>query len=143
VVFIWADLQSFADPREMTACRTSWYAFSEHPVSDSCWALSTGPDGRAYAASCCEMTPGETAKVVRYNDQTDSLEYLFDVDQMVDDPRDSGRATHSKIHYGFAPSFSDGVLYMATHLSGAPIDLPVYSPWYFWEIRNAVSAAAR
>ena len=26
----------------------------------------------------------------------------------------------------------DGVLYMATHLSGPPIDLPVYSPWYSW-----------
>jgi hypothetical protein len=26
----------------------------------------------------------------------------------------------------------DGVLYMATHLSGPPIDLPAYSPWYSW-----------
>ena len=26
----------------------------------------------------------------------------------------------------------DGILYMATHLSGPPIDLPAYSPWGMW-----------
>jgi hypothetical protein len=113
--------------------KTSWYQFTEHPNSDSCWSLSVGPDGRIYAAACCEHLPGETVKVVRYNEKTDSLDYLFDVDKMVDDPRDSGRATHCKIHYSFVPSLSDGIMYMATHLSGPPIDLPMYSPWYFWQ----------
>jgi len=107
--------------------QASWYPFKEHPDSDSCWSLSVGPDGRIYAASCCERMPGQTVKVVRYDEKTDFLEYLFDMDKMVDDPRDSGRATHCKIHYSFAPSLSDGVLYMATHLSGPPIDRPVYS----------------
>lgn len=109
-----------------------WYQFTEHPDSDSCWSLSVGPDGKIYAAACCEHTPGGTVKVVRYNEETDSLDYLFDVAEVVDDPPDSGRATQCKIHYSFVPSISDGVLYMATHLSGPPIDLPIYSPWYFW-----------
>ena len=111
---------------------TTWYPFTEHPISDSCWSLSVGPDGRIYAAACCEYSPGQTVKLVRYNDETDSLEYLFDLDEVVDDPRDSGRATQCKIHYSFAPSMSDGILYMATHLSGPPIDLPAYSPWSSW-----------
>ena len=51
---------------------------------------------------------------------------------MVDDPADAGRATQCKIHYSFVPSMHDGVLYMATHLSGPPIDLPAYSPWGMW-----------
>lgn len=109
-----------------------WYPFTEHPESDSCWSLSVGPDGRIYAAACAEGAPGGIVKVVRYNEETDALDYLFDVDEMVDDPRDSGRGTQCKIHYSFAPSMSDSILYMATHLSGPPIDLPAYSPWRFW-----------
>ena len=110
----------------------SWHQFTEHPESDSCWSLSTGPDGRIYAASCAEGVPGGVVKLVRYDEERDGVEYLFDLDEMVDDPRDSGRATQCKIHYSFAPSMGDGVLYMATHLSGPPIDLPAYSPWGFW-----------
>ena len=110
----------------------TWYPFTEHPKSDSCWSLSVGPDGRIYAAACCEHLPGGVVKVVRYDEQTDSLEFLFDLDEVVDDPRDSGRATQCKIHYSFAPSMSDGILYMATHLSGPPIDQPMYSPWHSW-----------
>lgn len=109
-----------------------WYQFTQHPTSDSCWSLSAGPDGRIYASACDEHSPGGYVKVVRYNEQTDALDYLFDLDQLVDDPRDSGRATQCKIHYSFAPSLHDGILYMATHLSGPPIDQPAYSPWRSW-----------
>ncbi len=110
----------------------TWYPFSEHPKSDSCWSLSVGPDGRIYAAACCEGPPGQTVKVVRYNEESDKLDYLFDLDKAVDDPRDSGRATQCKIHYSFVPSMHDKIMYMATHLSGPPIDQPFYSPWRSW-----------
>jgi len=110
----------------------TWYQFTEHPDSDSCWSLSVGPDGRIYAAACAEGVPGGVVKVVRYNEETDSLDYLFAMDEMVDDPFDSGRATQCKIHYSFAPSMSDGVMFMASHLSGPPIDEPAYSPWRSW-----------
>ena len=116
----------------MEAYKATWYQFTEHPDADSCWSLSVGPDGRIYAAACAEGTPGGIVKLVRYNESGDRLDYLFDLDQVVDDPHDSGRATQCKIHYSFAPSMKDGVLYMATHLSGPPIDLPAYSPWRFW-----------
>ena len=109
-----------------------WYPFTGHPDSDSCWALSVGPDGRIYTAACAERVPGGVVKPVRYNEQRDDLDYLFDLAEKVNDPGDSGRASQCKIHYSFAPSMHDGVLYMATHLSGPPIDLPAYSPWYSW-----------
>ena len=112
--------------------QVTWYEFSEHPDSDSCWSVSAGPDGRIYASACAETIPGGAVKLVRYNEKTDALDYLFDLDEMVDDPRDSGRATQCKIHYSFVPSMSDGVLYMATHLSGPPIDQPAYSAWDSW-----------
>jgi hypothetical protein len=112
--------------------KVNWYQFTEHPNSDSCWSLSVGPDGRIYAAACCEGVPGGTVKLVRYNEETDSLDYLFDLAEMVDDPPESGRATQCKIHYSFVPSIGDGILYMATHLSGPPIDQPAYSPWRSW-----------
>jgi sugar lactone lactonase YvrE len=112
--------------------QVTWYPFTEHPEADSCWSLSVGPDGRIYVASCAESAPGGIVKLARYNRSTDALEYLFDLDKAVDDPRDSGRATQCKIHYSFAPSLADGILYMATHLSGPPIDQPAYSPWNSW-----------
>ncbi|MFB3892891.1 MAG: hypothetical protein ACE15C_12795 [Phycisphaerae bacterium] len=112
--------------------KVSWHQFTGHPDSDSCWSLSAGPDRRIYAAACCEGVPGGVVKLVRYDDQADALEYLFALDEVVGDPGDSGRATQCKIHYSFAPSMRDGVLYMATHLSGPPIDQPVYSPWASW-----------
>ncbi len=111
-----------------------WYPFTEHPDSDSCWSLSVGPDGRIYASACCESHPGGIVKVVRYNEEEDKLDYLFDLDKKVDDPRDSGRGTQCKIHYSFAPSMHDNILYMATHLSGPPHDLKAYSPWFFWHV---------
>jgi hypothetical protein len=110
----------------------TWYPFTDHPDADSCWSLSVGPDGRIYVAACAEGTPGGIVKLVRYNRDSDSLNYLFDLDEKVDDPHDSGRATQCKIHYSFAPSISDSILYMATHLSGPPIDQPAYSPWNSW-----------
>ncbi|HOX40283.1 MAG TPA: hypothetical protein PL033_20045 [Candidatus Brocadiia bacterium] len=112
--------------------KVSWYQFTQHPDSDSCWSLSVGPDGRIYAAACAEGVPGGVVKVVRYNEKTDALDYLFALDEMVDDPYDSGRATQCKIHYSFSPSMRDGIMYMATHLSGPPIDQPAYSPWLSW-----------
>jgi len=117
-------------------CAVTWYPFSAHPEADSCWAVSTGPDGRVYAAACCEGLPGGTAKVMRYNRGTDSLDCLFDIAEVTGDPPESGRATQCKIHYGFAPSPGDGILYMASHLSGPPIDRPSYSPWYSWHDRQ-------
>ncbi len=125
-----ASQQRVQKRNEQYSCK--WYPFSEHPISDSCWSLSVGPDGRIYIAACAEGTPGGVVKVVRYNEKTDALDYLFDADKMVNDPRDSGRATQCKIHYSFAPSMHDGVMYMATHLSGPPIDQPAYSPWRSW-----------
>jgi hypothetical protein len=117
---------------------TKWYPFTGHPDSDTCWSLSVGPDGRIYAAACAESVPGGVVKPTRYNEQRDDLDYLFSLDEKVDDPGTSGRATQCKIHYSFAPSMHDGVLYMATHLSGPPIDLPVYSPWYSWHDQKRV-----
>ncbi len=112
--------------------KSTWYPFDEHPESDSCWSLSTGPDGRIYAAACCEHTPGGVVKVTRYNEDTSCLDYLLNFDEAVEEPSDSGRASQCKIHYSFVPSMHDGVLYMASHLSGPPIDRYYYSPWESW-----------
>jgi len=118
--------------RDTSRYSCAFYPFEGHPKADTCWSVSTGPDGRIYASSCAEGVPGGTVKVFRYNDETDSLDMILDLAEAVDDPGDSGRATQCKIHYSFAPSMHDNVLYMATHLSGPPVDLPLYSPWLSW-----------
>src|SRR5262249_5024363 len=105
-----ADNSSAGARSSEESCQTKWYPFTEHPDADTCWSLSVGPDGRIYAAACAEGVPGGVVKVVRYNENKDALDYLFSLDEMVNDPGDSGRATQCKIHYSFAPSMSDGIL---------------------------------
>lgn len=113
--------------------KVKYYSFGDiNPRTDSCWSISTGPDGRVYAAACSELTPGGTVRVARYNEATDALDCLFDLSELVDDRPESGRASQCKIHYSFAPSMHDGVLYMATHLSAPAIDRTAYLPWVDW-----------
>lgn len=109
-----------------------YHEFSERPLSDSCWSVQTGPDGRVYAASCTEHTGGETATVVRYDENRDCLEYLFDLDEATGDLRDSGRATQCKIHYSLVPDPEKGLLHAATHMSGPPKGETKYNPWASW-----------
>ncbi|MBN1673630.1 MAG: hypothetical protein JXR37_21465 [Kiritimatiellae bacterium] len=112
--------------------RVAYHEFAQRPLSDSCWSLHAGPDGRIYAACCIEHTGGESASVVRYREADDSLEYLFDLDRVTGDLRDSGRATQCKIHYSFAPDPERGWLYCATHLSGPPKGERTYNPVGSW-----------
>jgi len=112
---------------------SKFYPFDREPIPDSCWSLSAGPDGRIYAASCCERLPGGGVYVLRYDDETDSLETVVDVAEATGEPLDSGRATQCKIHYSFAASPSDGILYAATHLSAPGFGHRRYSPWADWK----------
>ena len=51
---------------------TTFYRFDHDPTPDSCWSLSAGPDGRIYAASCCQHVPGGAVRLVRYNVEPDA-----------------------------------------------------------------------
>lgn len=110
----------------------TYHEFSGRPLSDACWSVQTGPDGRVYIACCTEHTGGESATVVRWNEENQNLDYLFDVDEVTGDLRDSGRATQCKIHYSFAPDREKNLLYCATHLSGPPKGAASYNPWASW-----------
>jgi hypothetical protein len=66
------------------------------------------------------------------DETTDTLEYLFDLDEVTGDLRDSGRATQCKIHYSFVPDREKGLLHAATHLSGPPKGEKHYNPWASW-----------
>ena len=118
--------------------KNKFYPFEQVPVSDSCWSLSTGPDGRIYAAACTELLGGVGAYIVRYDEQKDGLEYVVDVAEAVADPVDSGRATQCKIHYCFNPSPATGILYAATHLSGPADGELAYLPLNEWGDRRRV-----
>ena len=110
-----------------------FYPFDHVPAPDSCWSVSTGPDGRIYAASCCESVPGGGVYMVRYDDETDSIETLVDLPEVTGQPRDSGRATQCKIHYSFAASRKDGIMYAATHLSAPGVGQKRYRAWGEWK----------
>ncbi|MCL5986033.1 MAG: hypothetical protein M1371_05625, partial [Actinobacteria bacterium] len=106
--------------------------FSDLPVHDTCWAITTGRDGRIYTAVCGEMTGGLGVYIVAYDPERDEMEYLTDVALAIGEPPDNGRATHSKIHYCMIPG-SDGMLYCATHSSGPPLGDAFWRPWNTWD----------
>jgi len=106
-----------------------FYPFEHEPVPDSCWSMITGPDGRVYASSCCEMTPGGSVSIVRYNDDTDSLDTVVNVAKVVGEALDSGKGTQCKIHYSFASSPNNDILYAATHLSAPGLGRRYYHAW--------------
>ncbi len=104
--------------------------FTEMPVHDTSWALTSGPDGNAYVGVCCEHTGGVAAVVSRYR-VDGSREALIDMGEATGQPADNGRATQCKVHDALIVD-EDGVLYAATHLSGPPLGQLVYNPWGNW-----------
>ena len=113
---------------------TDFYPFvGIDPAPDTCWSLHTGPDGRIYAAACCEHIPGGVVHIVRYNDQTDQLDCLINVGEAVGESPDTGRATQCKIHYSFAASPGSSILYAATHLSAPGKGRKGYHFWGEWK----------
>ena len=101
----------------MSSHNVRFYPYDQVPVSDTTWSLHTGPDGRIYSSACSEGRGGVAVVVARYNDEQDALEYVLDAADIPQDPPSAGRAAQCKIHYGFAPSPREGILYAATHAS--------------------------
>jgi len=116
---------------------TTFYDFQVEPKPDSCWDLHTGPDGRIYVSACCERLRGGIVHILRYNEATDSLDHVLNVAEAVGEPATSGRATQCKIHYGFAASAQDGILYAATHLSAPGYGRKGYQHWGEWKTDSA------
>ena len=112
---------------------TTFYPFEIEPTPDSCWSIHAGPDGRIYVAACCEHISGGVAHIMRYNEQTDSLDHVLNVAAAVGEPPDSGRASQCKIHDSFAPSAEDGILYAATHLSAPGVGQKQFAHWGEWK----------
>lgn len=116
---------------------TQFYPFEGiDPEPDSCWSLHTGPDGRVYAAACCECEPGGVVHIARYNDQTERLDTLVNVAEAVGEPAATGRATQCKIHYSFAASARSDILYAATHLSAPGQGRKHYGFWGEWKTEH-------
>jgi hypothetical protein len=105
--------------------------FDERPLQDTTWGITTGRDGVIYVALSGEFTGGLSLHLARYEPATERKECLLDVARALGEPPDNGRLTHSKIHYSMIPD-DDGVLWCATHCTGAPIGDPVWRPWNCW-----------
>ena len=114
----------------------TWWAYSNAQTIEIV-GEEVGPDGRIYAAACCEHLSGGIVHILRYNDATDSLDHVLNVAEAVGEPADSGRATQCKIHYGFAASAEDGILYAATHMSAPGYGRKAYRPWGDWKTDGA------
>lgn len=96
----------------MDTTSVTYHGFAERPLSDPCSSTSTGPDGRVCIACCIGHTGGGTA------------EYLFGLDKVTGDLRDSECATQCKIHNSFVPDPERNFMRCAVHLSGPCHGLP-------------------
>ncbi|MDD5484017.1 MAG: hypothetical protein PHP98_10300 [Kiritimatiellae bacterium] len=105
--------------------------FGKLPLHDACWSLITGRDNRIYVGVCGELTGGLSVYLVSYDPKTERTDYLVEVAATVGIPSDNGHATQSKIHYCLLAG-DDGLLYGATHCTGAPLGDPIWRPWHCW-----------
>lgn len=105
--------------------------FDALPIHDSMWGLCTGADGVVYPVACGECTGGLSAFILSYHPVKHTVEYLLECGPAVGAPADDGHATQAKIHYCIIGA-SNGLLYCATHASGAPLGHPSWRPWYTW-----------
>jgi len=100
-------------------------------MHDACWSLITGRDNLIYMGVCGEKTGGLSVYLASYNPETERTSYLLEVASVAGIPPDNGHATQSKIHYCLL-SGEDGLLYGATHCTGAPLGDPIWRPWHCW-----------
>ena len=105
--------------------------FDELPVHDTCWSLITGVDGKVYIGVCGEMTGGLSVYIASYDPETEKVEYLLEVARVLGIPEDNGEAAHAKVHYCLL-SDDEGMLYGATHCTGAPKGDFIWRPWNCW-----------
>lgn len=101
-------------------------------MHDTCWSLTTGTDGVVYVGVCGEMTGGLSVYLASYSPEKNEKKYLLEVAEAIGVPADNGQATHSKIHYCLFPG-EDGVIYGATHCTGAPLGDLIWRPWNSWK----------
>lgn len=105
--------------------------FDKLPAHDTCWGLITGVDGKIYIPVCGEMTGGLSAFIVSYTPETEKVEYLLEVARVLGVPPENGEATHAKVHYCLLMD-EEGILYAATHCTGAPYGDFIWRPWNCW-----------
>jgi hypothetical protein len=105
--------------------------FNDLPRHDTCWSMISGLDGRLYIGICGEMTGGLSACVARYDPTRDQVTYLLDVAEVLGVPNDANQAAHAKVHYSLVQD-DDGIMYAATHCTGAPKGDFVWRPWNCW-----------
>jgi hypothetical protein len=84
-----------------------------------------------YIGICGEMTSGLSAFLASYDPGTKQVEYHLEVAELLGIPAELGEAPHSKIHYSLV-SDAEGILYGATHCTGAPLGDRMWRPWNCW-----------
>lgn len=105
--------------------------FDALPEHETCWSLTTAPNGKIYIGVCGELTGGLSVFLVQYDPETEQTTYLADMAKVLG--RDCPDATPiSKVHYAMIPGH-DGKLYCATHFSGPPVEDVVWRPWQTWD----------
>ena len=106
--------------------------FDALPEHETCWSLTTAPNGKIYIGVCGELTGGLSVFLVEYDPETEKTEYLMEVGEALGRSARSGATPISKVHYGMIPGH-DGKLYCATHFSGPPVTDVVWRPWQTWD----------
>lgn len=105
--------------------------FDKLPEHDTCWAFIEGSDGKLYTGVCGEITGGLSAYVAGYDPLLNKMDYLVEMASAIGVPADNGQATHSKVHKCLLQD-NDGILYAATHCTGAPLGDWIWRPWNCW-----------
>ena len=113
--------------------KISSVVFDLLPEHETCWALTTAPNGKLYIGICGELTGGLSVFLAEYDPETGNTEYLAEIGEALGRSGKDGKTTPiSKVHYAMIPGH-DGKLYCATHFSGPPEEDVVWRPWQTWD----------
>jgi len=105
--------------------------FRELPEHETIWSMTSGIKGEIYVGICCEMTGGVSAYLARLNPDSGKTDYLLEVATALGVPAENGQATHAKVHFCLMQD-DDGLIYAATHCTGAPLNDFIWRPWNCW-----------
>jgi len=89
------------------------------PFHDVIYSIVTGKDGKIYMGVSSEFGPGTYAHIFSYDPQTDQLEDLVDLGELLPEGKDVLRPPHSKIHTSMCVG-PNGKIYAASHLTAPP-----------------------
>ena len=122
-------LETDDEYRVMSQVGVKQYCYPERQPHNTIWDSAVGPDGKFYYALGSEISSSEYARLCRYDYETNTVEELFKVEDVILPTDRSIRASKFHSSIGFMP---DGRMIMTTHTTDKSPRHPTWLPYAYY-----------